>query len=133
MLTIELVRCIPPKLNGDKVVEQMKRGTKPPIGGTVDKNLGKWPTETCSVKKNMYEIKPPNCDKIWVDQGLCFGFCNSIYIPGSKLRLNQMCLPKYKKTPVEVNCIKSGKKAKRILFYRKIIACSCRKVTVDWG
>lgn len=140
-ISMEIAVSLSYKLDGDKVYQgmakQMKnRGKQPPLTKTDETFLipgSKWEADKCEVKKNMYRVKAPKCKPKVIDRGLCYGQCNSIYIPGSKLHFSQACLPEFKQTPVTLNCLEDGKRAMTVKFYEKIVACSCKKVTVDWS
>jgi len=113
------------------------RGPKPPLKPeqvTLLIPFTKWKSVTCSTKKNMYTLKSPKCEPKRVDRGLCFGQCGSIFIPGQNLHYSSACLPVMQRVPVEMSCTGNdgGIKAKRIKFYEKVVACSCKKVKVDW-
>lgn len=113
------------------------RGPKPPLKPeevTLLVPFTKWKSVTCSTKKHMYTLKSPNCEPKKVDRGLCFGQCGSIFIPGQNLHYSSACLPVLKRVPVEMSCSSKdgGVKAKRMKFFEKVVACSCKKVKVDW-
>ena len=136
LLAVQNITCKPYKLDGNKVYKDMvKRGQKPQLKESSNILLvdgSKWRGENCSVKKNLYTLKVNRCQELEIDRGLCYGHCRSIIVPGSKLRVSSACLPTIKKVPVTLDCSRKGKRIKKVKFYEKIVACSCRRVTFNY-
>ena len=145
LMITSLVNCLPARRQRQLFrndffrgvsIKHFARGPKPPIKAEETTMLipfTKWKSTQCEMKKNIYKLRSPQCKPKTVNRGLCYGQCSSVFIPGQNLHYSAACIPILQQQPVEMDCDGvNGARAKRIKFYEKVVACSCRKVKVDW-
>ena len=91
----------------------------------------KWNKSSCGAYPYVTKINWEDCEPAEAENNMCYGRCNSIFIPGVQEQYSTACLPIYKKIDILMNCKIGGKRFQKLRFYWKIVSCSCRKVKLD--
>ncbi|XP_075716358.1 cerberus [Rhinoderma darwinii] len=81
--------------------------------------------EVCKTLPFTQNIIHENCDKVAIQNHLCFGKCNSLYVPNQRDQLNicSRCLPfKFTMHHLKLNCTGSSNVAKVLLIVEE---CKC--------
>ncbi|XP_044135900.1 cerberus [Bufo gargarizans] len=83
------------------------------------------PKAVCKTLPFTQIIEHENCDKVTIQNNLCFGKCNSLYVPNQIHRLNiySHCLPfKFTMNHLKMNCTGSSNVVKVIMMVEE---CKC--------
>ncbi|XP_071982629.1 cerberus [Engystomops pustulosus] len=81
--------------------------------------------EVCKTLPFTQNIIHENCDKVVIQNNLCFGKCNSLYVPNQRDELNicSRCLPfKFTMNHLKLNCTGSANVVKIIMMVEE---CKC--------